>query len=169
VVDVLAYGTASCDDLLQYVAAHTDALGEDTVHLCLMVWLGNDFTQKEGKNRVGAQKARKFEENPDRVKSAALALGPLLDCFDGVWFLWPGSSEIWSTESPLDVTAKDFIDCMWRSLISDRAERPDFRRTYYALDSVESLYKSLTRADGWHADFTVVNANRLGRYVLSVF
>ena len=104
-----------------------------------------------------------------RVRAAAEALGTLLDCFDVAWFLGPGSAEIWSTDAQSNDSTSAYLDCFWNKVISDRVAKPDCRGAFYARDQGDKLYKSLTRNDGWHADYTVVNANRLGRYVLNVF
>ncbi len=100
--------------------------------------------------------------------TAAEALGPLLDCFDSAlswgWarpksgIPFPSSMNLRRRSSAARGTDFDTI-----GLRSPTAEEP-----FYARDSGERLYKALTRADGWHADFTVLNANRFGRYVSSI-
>ena len=89
-IHVTTYGAAWSEDLVPYVRAHAECFGEDTIHICVQVWSGNDFTSSAGKARGGTQRARKFDENPTRVRASAEALWPLLDSFDCVWFLGPG-------------------------------------------------------------------------------
>ncbi len=43
---------------------------------------------------------------------------------------------------------------------------PGFRSAFCARDVGEQLYSSVAHGDGWHPDFTVENANRLGRYIM---
>ncbi len=66
-IHVTNYGAAWADDLVPCVRAHAECLGEDTIHICVLVWSGNDFTSSAYKPRRGKQRARKFDENLTRV------------------------------------------------------------------------------------------------------
>ena len=62
-VHLVTYGTATLQQLVPFMESHLEQLGDDTIHLGVLVWSGNDFTTGAGKTNSGVRKARPFVNN----------------------------------------------------------------------------------------------------------
>ncbi len=88
-VHVTNYGSAHANELLDYAGRHVQSLGENTIHVCLLVWSGNYFTSSTDKTKAGVRKARRLI---DRLITATQRTG-CVRCSNGLTD--PGLPDTW--------------------------------------------------------------------------
>ncbi len=69
---------------------------------------------------------------------------------------------LWDAAEQFDESAEESLAVAWENM----AHRGFLT---LALDDGVNLYNTLTRSDGWHPHLTSENANKIGKYVMSVF
>ncbi len=74
--------------LQEHVAA---GLGQDCLHIAIIVWTANDLTRGRHNNKSGRKSCRPWEE---RWATDAANFSHLLEAYDGSVVLDPGNSEL---------------------------------------------------------------------------
>jgi hypothetical protein len=112
IVLVANYGATRSHDLLIYVEGHVQNFGGNTIHVCLRVWIGNDFTSGTGTTNAGVRKARRFTDRAVIAESTD-RMGPVLGHFEGAWVIGPGSSALWNAVEQFDASSRELLARMW--------------------------------------------------------
>ncbi len=130
------------------------SLGENTVHVCLLVRSGNDFTSGTGTTKFGVRKAHHITDRPITAQSAD-RMGPLLERLDGSWVTGPGSAALWNAVKLFDASSNEYLARMWDNKKQTRGANPDGCAALHVRHTGEGLYTAL-----WRPDLTTENANR---------